>query len=672
MANTGFNQAFGFSQSCGFGNGFSYTTGPTGPRGPVVHFDAGNPASYSGSGTSWIDLVGGKVATLTGGYLYDSKYGSIKFNGTTGYALTTDDIQVDLTDGFTMEFVVKFNSLSGEKPVMTFNDPGYMNAIVSGGDLRWEVDAGQAMLSVHPMVTNTWHHYVCTWKRLNGGTTGTAQIYEDGVILSTTTLSCNELSRTSSIELGRYEGDGVYLDGWLAIAKIYDRALEASEVASKYAEISDRFPASPLMLFLDAGNTASYPGYGAAWTDLSDYGHNFDLQYSPTYNASNEGTISFDSLQYQHAEGPPLDDTTDWTVEAWVKFDYLPYIGQNASVVTDMYDSVNVQYSLGTNAGAGDKIYAGFYDGAWHGSSFGLVPEVGKWYHLAQTYDGSDLKFYVTGTLMSSDYVGATSKSGATGTRIMRRWDDTLNSANFLSGTIGLVRVYKTALSASAVVDNYNEFKGRYELPGVVQDSLELWFDSRYAESYPGSGTSWTDLKNGVVATMDEGVTFQPVAKEMVFDGSAASIAQTGPYTADLSSGFSIEAYVKWSNLPSYDGVIAYNDSPRFINLEYYSPGVRFEGAGSQLNDGNTPTIGTYYHYVATYDGTYTRLYRDGSLVVGPTVVSQAQSASHTAPWVMGYWDGYFNGAIKTTRLYSKALSDAEVTQNYAATVAGP
>jgi hypothetical protein len=38
----------------------------------------------------------------------------------------------------------------------------------------------------------------------------------------------------------------------------------------------------------------------------------------------------------------------------------------------------------------------------------------------------------------------------------------------------------------------------------------------------------------------------------------------------------------------------------------------------------------------------------------------------------MGQWDGYLNGAIRSAKLYSKALSAAEVTQNYAATVAGP
>lgn len=205
--------------------------------------------------------------------------------------------------------------------------------------------------------------------------------------------------------------------------------------------------------------------------------------------------------------------------------------------------------------------------------------------------------------------------------------------------------------------------------PDVVQGGLELWFDSRFPASYPGTGTSWTDMKNGIVATLGSGVTFDSVSGTMVFDGSGGAYASTPSYVANLSTGYTLEAYVRWDSLPSYDGVIAYNDPPRYVNMEYYSPGVRFEGAGAQIKDlVAPPTLGTFYHYVCVWDGAYIRLYKDG-VEVASAAAAQVQSAAHTAQWIMGTWDGNLTGAITMTRLYSKALSPAEVLQNYNATL---
>ena len=53
---------------------------------------------------------------------------------------------------------------------------------------------------------------------------------------------------------------------------------------------------SGLILNLDAGNVASYPGSGTTWTDLSGNGNNGTLINGPTFNSSNGGSILFDAL----------------------------------------------------------------------------------------------------------------------------------------------------------------------------------------------------------------------------------------------------------------------------------------------------------------------------------------------------------------------------------------
>jgi hypothetical protein len=49
-----------------------------------------------------------------------------------------------------------------------------------------------------------------------------------------------------------------------------------------------------LILYLDAGNAASYPGSGTTWTDVSGNINTGTLTNGPTYSSANGGSIVFD------------------------------------------------------------------------------------------------------------------------------------------------------------------------------------------------------------------------------------------------------------------------------------------------------------------------------------------------------------------------------------------
>lgn len=49
-----------------------------------------------------------------------------------------------------------------------------------------------------------------------------------------------------------------------------------------------------LVMYLDAGNTQSYPGSGTTWTDLSGGGVTAALTNGPTFSSNNKGFIAFD------------------------------------------------------------------------------------------------------------------------------------------------------------------------------------------------------------------------------------------------------------------------------------------------------------------------------------------------------------------------------------------
>ena len=52
-----------------------------------------------------------------------------------------------------------------------------------------------------------------------------------------------------------------------------------------------------LVLNLDAGNAASYPGSGTDWFDLTSEGHDSTLINGPTFDSGDGGSIVFDGTR---------------------------------------------------------------------------------------------------------------------------------------------------------------------------------------------------------------------------------------------------------------------------------------------------------------------------------------------------------------------------------------
>ena len=53
-------------------------------------------------------------------------------------------------------------------------------------------------------------------------------------------------------------------------------------------------PTNGLVLYLDSGNPASYPGTGTNWYDLSPMGYVASINTGVAYSADNSGIFNFD------------------------------------------------------------------------------------------------------------------------------------------------------------------------------------------------------------------------------------------------------------------------------------------------------------------------------------------------------------------------------------------
>ena len=219
--------------------------------GLVLNLDAGNSASYAGTGTTWTDLSGrGNNGTLVGGVSYNSSnQGYLVFNGNSGG--TTDSYvtlpaTTDFAFGsgdFTVEMWIYANSGNDASTFISMNSTsGYaalrLEHYNSNLDIFHSSDGASHLTSKQstPLTANKWTHLVLS--RINGN----AKIYLDGVEKLSYALVGSLVSSGNS-RIGSLDGfTNRNHSGNVAITKIYKGiGLTSTEVATHFNALKSRF-----------------------------------------------------------------------------------------------------------------------------------------------------------------------------------------------------------------------------------------------------------------------------------------------------------------------------------------------------------------------------------------------------------------------------------------------
>ena len=221
---------------------------------------------------------------------------------------------------------------------------------------------------------------------------------------------------------------------------------------------------SGLVMLLDAGDTASYPGSGTTWTDTVG-SKAFTLFNGPTYNSANGGYINFVAASSQYGYATSFGSAlTQYTVEVWHKFD-----GTLTGAAPVLFGEGRGTYSnfmMGTTAGrtAPLKIQGGFWNGAWQQGTTDpgdYFQPANGWYQFVNTYDGAQIKFYANNTLrITKTPSNFTIASSGLGLNIMRRQD----AFNYWGGGMSIIRVYNRALSAVEIEQNWTANRSRFSI----------------------------------------------------------------------------------------------------------------------------------------------------------------------------------------------------------------
>ncbi len=213
--------------------------------------------------------------------------------------------------------------------------------------------------------------------------------------------------------------------------------------------------------------------------------------------------------------------------------------------------------------------------------------------------------------------------------------------------------------------------------PKIVTNGLVLYLDAANGRSYPGSGTTWTDIsRNGKNGTLTNGPTFSSANRgSIVFDGTNDYVQCTGAMTVS-SATFIVWVY-RNGNQNDYTGI-------------FFSRGTNVTG----LNIVTSHQLG--YHW---NDTSNTAGWNSSGLVipslqwslcaisVSPTfataylcqqsgITSVVNNVSHASTTIDDVKIGqdeatgvrWFNGRVAMAQMYNRALSASEIQQNYNAT----
>jgi hypothetical protein len=213
--------------------------------------------------------------------------------------------------------------------------------------------------------------------------------------------------------------------------------------------------------------------------------------------------------------------------------------------------------------------------------------------------------------------------------------------------------------------------------PSIVTAGLIRYYDAGNSSSYPGTGTTWTDLQSsGYNLTLTNGPSFTAsgAGSYFTFDGSndyaegsdaglpATNTARTYIFWSYRSTTTDFKQMWFYGTPSGGQGVYAYQTGTANWTVDAYGGGV-----GSAAYTYNAWTM-TAFTYAGGGGGAYAYYLNDASQTTGTTSAfnttlggSTALNLGKAAP----FGSTYFNGRIAQFMVYNTALSSGDITQNY-------
>ena len=443
--------------------------------GLVLHIDATNNKSYSGSGITIFNMVTGGIA----GTLVNGSQSDVAYKKTFLLDGTNDTIQMQLPSGIvtgspiSISLWAKWKSVgTSTTTIQTLVDNQYQVADNIGFFIQDRPDLGSVLewstqpnLAVNRRVYSTqvvgdgsWHHIVGT----NDGTY--SRLYVDGYETGTAKTSAGIATTQDMLCIGNWAyvySSPRYLNGSVSNFKVYNRALSATEILTDYYSTKNRFfpieniVTNGLVLNVDASKSNSYSGIGNTIYDLSGSGNTGALINGPTFSASNGGSILFDNVNDYVSFGTSSSvKPTQLSLACFFKINAINapnvIVGKQGTGVGAASYALVVQ-----NGNLNFRIESGGIQDASYTFS-----NTSTYNYAVGTYDGSALKLYLNGSLVGTATTSVSIIYSDSYPLLMGYYANAFAT----NMNIGSMQLYNRALSATEVMQNFNAMRERYNI----------------------------------------------------------------------------------------------------------------------------------------------------------------------------------------------------------------
>jgi hypothetical protein len=272
--------------------------------------------------------------------------------------------------------------------------------------------------------------------------------------------------------------------------------------------------------------------------------------------------------------------------------------------------------------------------GSGGGSWDSTVPmTTGKWHHVAVTYDGAKIRFYVDGVV--DPVTPSASIVFAPNTEALVLGADFPGGDEYFDGRMADVKLYNQALSADQV------------------RGLAVYG----APANPAPVTTWS-----------------PWPAAVDFNGTTSNVPLAHTAAQNARKSITLAARVQVDAFGDWDGIITKGDGASPYALQLTATGqlrfsVNFDGpvgafGGGYWDSWTKVPVGTWTHVAVTYDGVNVRFYFDGQLAPYQPAANLTFGMV-AAPLYLGAdfpgGDEYFDGRMSDVKVFDQALAPAQV-----------
>ena len=212
--------------------------------------------------------------------------------------------------------------------------------------------------------------------------------------------------------------------------------------------------------------------------------------------------------------------------------------------------------------------------------------------------------------------------------------------------------------------------------PRIVRDNLVLYLDAANTKSYPGSGTTWTDISGkGHHGTLINGTIFNSNENSMDFDGTNDQIS-CGLSGGPLNTSYT---YIIWFKFDQGTRSAGSGRKDMLYGINYARPHFTFdrEGdgkwgnylvkGGSSINNLKSTTStwknNKWYMIATTGNPTRDRIYVDGVLE-NEVALSGAYTSWSTFNFSLANAQS-FPGQIAVAQFFDRELTPEQIKQNF-------